>query len=95
MAASIADFRKMLDVNTFGTFVVNAYVADAINAQYPSGKKLPPRVDAERGIIINFASAAASPYARVLCYGPTKSTHSTLFHRRRPAEIFPRASCLL
>ena len=75
MADSIPDFRKMLDVNTFGTFVINAYVSDAINAQYPTAsEKLPARVDEGRGIIINFASAAASPYARVLCYGPTKST---------------------
>jgi NADP-dependent 3-hydroxy acid dehydrogenase YdfG len=74
MSESIADFKKMLDVNTYGTFVINAYVADAINAQYPTvSEKLPARQTEERGIIINFASAAASPYARVLCYGPTKS----------------------
>ncbi|KAI5480159.1 hypothetical protein MNV49_001820 [Pseudohyphozyma bogoriensis] len=64
MADSIADFKKMLDVNTFGTFVFNAHVADAISAQYPSAKEdLPARVDEERGVIINFASAAAEPSA--------------------------------
>ncbi|KAL8278253.1 hypothetical protein RQP46_009426 [Phenoliferia psychrophenolica] len=161
MADSIKDFKKMLDVNTFGTFVINAYVSDAINAQYPANaSKLPARrtvqgfpptrqemceyasycttyqgghstkdmtitsyflsdypgltdicADGGRVIIshlrvgeagqapiapfalepflaswtdkwreqfhahfiINFASAAASPYARVLCYGPTKT----------------------
>lgn len=74
MADSIAQFKKMLDVNTFGTFVVNAHISDAINSQYPDqAEKLPPRVNEERGIIVNYASAAARPYARVLGYGPTKS----------------------
>lgn len=74
MADSIAQFKKMLDVNTFGTFVVNAHVSDAINSQYPDqAEQLPPRVNEERGIIVNYASAAARPYARVLGYGPTKS----------------------
>ncbi|KAK4699997.1 hypothetical protein P7C70_g6256, partial [Phenoliferia sp. Uapishka_3] len=92
MADSIADFRKMLDVNTFGTFVINAYVADAISAQYPDskGSKLPARVDEERGIIINFASAAASPYARVLCYGPTKSEPRSFYFASK-ARRLPRA----
>ncbi|KAK9898225.1 NAD(P)-binding protein [Cystobasidium minutum MCA 4210] len=74
MADSIAQFKKMLDVNTFGTFVVNAHVSDAINSQYPDqAEQLPPRVNEERGIIVNYASAAARPYARVLGYGPTKT----------------------
>lgn len=79
MADSIAQFKKMLDVNTFGTFVVNAHVSDAINSQYPDqAEKLPPRVNEERGIIVNYASAAARPYARVLGYGPTKSEDMSL-----------------
>lgn len=63
MSDSIGDFKKMLDVNTFGTFVINAYVSDAINSQYKetASEKLIPRQTKERGIIINFASAAANP----------------------------------
>jgi NAD(P)-dependent dehydrogenase (short-subunit alcohol dehydrogenase family) len=60
-----------------GTFIVNAHVADAIN--YPLNHPNGPdehapfwTTDEERGVIINFASAAAAPYARVLGYGPGK-----------------------
>jgi NAD(P)-dependent dehydrogenase (short-subunit alcohol dehydrogenase family) len=76
-ADSIPDFRKMLDINVAGTFIVNAHVADAIN--YPLNHPNGPdehapfwTTDEERGVIINFASAAAAPYARVLGYGPGK-----------------------
>jgi len=68
----------MLDINVTGTFIVNAHIADAINKPYnhPDGSdKHAPfwTTDEERGVIINFASAAANPYARVLSYGPTKT----------------------
>ena len=68
----------MLDVNVTGTFIVNAHVADAINKPYnhPDGSSAHApfwTTDEERGVIINFASAAANPYARVLSYGPTKT----------------------
>lgn len=69
---------QMLDVNVVGTFIVNAHVADAIN--YPLNHPKSPTehapfwtTDEERGVIINFASAAANPYARVLGYGPGKT----------------------
>ena len=69
---------KMLDINVTGTFIVNAHVADAINKPYnhPDGTDAHGpfwTTDEERGVIINFASAAANPYARVLSYGPTKT----------------------
>lgn len=69
---------QMQDINVTGTFIVNAHVADAINRplNHPDGTdKHAPfwTTDEERGIIINFASAAANPYARVLSYGPTKT----------------------
>jgi len=68
----------MLDINVTGTFIVNAHIADAINKplNHPDGTdKHAPfwTSDEERGVIINFASAAANPYARVLSYGPTKT----------------------
>ncbi|CAD6583684.1 MAG: hypothetical protein CYPHOPRED_002467 [Cyphobasidiales sp. Tagirdzhanova-0007] len=78
VADSIPDFQKMLNVNTSGTFIVNAHVADAINASrnHPEGSNEPAKYwtsNEERGIIINFASAAAHGcYARTLCYAPTK-----------------------
>lgn len=68
----------MLDVNVLGTFIVNAHVADAINKplNHPDGSdKHGPfwTSDEERGVIVNFASAAAQNYARCLAYGPTKT----------------------
>lgn len=68
----------MLDVNVLGTFIVNAHVADAINKplNHPDGTdKHAPfwTSDEERGVIVNFASAAAQNYARCLAYGPTKT----------------------
>ena len=68
----------MVDVNIIGTFVVNAHVADAINKplNHPDGTdKHAPfwTSDEERGVIVNFASAAAQNYARCLAYGPTKT----------------------
>jgi NAD(P)-dependent dehydrogenase (short-subunit alcohol dehydrogenase family) len=79
MRDSIDDFEKMLRVNTFGTFVVNACVADAINRprNHPDGKD--GRFDfwttnEERGIIINLSSIAAHGLAgRQLAYGTTKA----------------------
>jgi NAD(P)-dependent dehydrogenase (short-subunit alcohol dehydrogenase family) len=52
---------QMLDVNVLGTFIVNAHVAPFWTS------------DEERGVIVNFASAAAQNYARCLAYGPTKT----------------------
>jgi len=55
--------------------VINAHVADAINAQYPKaeGERF-FTTDEERGIIVNFASVAGHDlYARCLSYGPTKA----------------------
>ncbi|ORY79317.1 hypothetical protein BCR35DRAFT_279457 [Leucosporidium creatinivorum] len=78
LSDSISDFQKMLQVNTVGTFIVNAHVADAINKplNHPDGSsKQAPfwTTDEERGVIINFASAAGHGlYARTLAYGPTK-----------------------
>ncbi|WVR05559.1 hypothetical protein IAU60_002578 [Kwoniella sp. DSM 27419] len=78
VAESIPNFKKMLDINVTGTFTVNAHVADAINKplNHPDGTAAHApfwTANEERGVIINFASAAANPYARVLSYGPTKS----------------------
>lgn len=69
---------QMLDVNVTGTFIVNAHVADAINkpSNHPDGSDSHApfwTTDEERGVIVNFASAAANPYSRVLSYGPTKT----------------------
>lgn len=69
---------KMLDVNVVGTFTVNAHIADAINKplNHPDGTANHApfwTADEERGVIVNFASAAAHPYARCLSYGPTKT----------------------
>lgn len=78
MARSISDFKTVVNVNVVGTFIVNAHVADAINSQYPDqAGDLPARVTEERGVIINVASAAATPNARVLTYG-VRPRHLTL-----------------
>lgn len=75
--ARVCADAQMLDINVTGTFIVNAHVADAIN--YPLNHPNGPdehapfwTTDEERGVIVNFASAAAAPYARVLGYGPGK-----------------------
>lgn len=74
MTDSCADFKEIMKVNIYGTFVIDACVADAINSQYPSEGVFPPRVTEERGVIVNFASAVANPVpARCLTYGPTKT----------------------
>ncbi|CAN6613355.1 hypothetical protein TRVA0_005S02476 [Trichomonascus vanleenenianus] len=78
MADSIPDFIKTWNVNTLGTFIVNAHVADAINypLNHPNGAETAPfwTSNEERGVIVNFSSAAAHGlYARTLCYGPTKA----------------------
>ncbi|KAJ9109754.1 hypothetical protein QFC19_001984 [Naganishia cerealis] len=66
MVDSILDFENMLKVNIVGTFVINAHIADAINAQYPKAEGERFFVtDDERGIIVNFASVAGHDlYAR-------------------------------
>lgn len=78
VADSIADFQKMINVNTVGTFIVNAHVADAINKPLNHAPERATKpfwtTDEERGVIINFSSAAAHGlYARTLTYGPTKA----------------------
>ncbi|RSH90306.1 hypothetical protein EHS25_001640 [Saitozyma podzolica] len=78
VAESIGNFEKMLKVNTVGTFIVNAQVADEINRplNFPDGSDKPGPFwtsDEERGVIVNLASAASRPYARTLAYGPTKA----------------------
>lgn len=78
LADSIEDFQKMWQINTFGTFIVDAHVADAINKplNHPDGDDKHAKfwtTDEERGVIINFSSAAAHGlYSRTLCYGPLK-----------------------
>ncbi|KAK9428258.1 3-oxoacyl-reductase [Lipomyces doorenjongii] len=81
VADSISDFIKMMNVNAIGTFIVNAQVADAINKPLNHPDKPVANgsnskfwtTDEERGVIINFSSAAAHGlYARTLCYGPSK-----------------------
>ncbi|CCH42837.1 3-oxoacyl-[acyl-carrier-protein] reductase [Wickerhamomyces ciferrii] len=78
LADSIEDFQKMWKINTLGTFIVDAQVADAINKplNHPNGSNEKAdfwTTDEERGVIINFGSAAAHGlYSRTLCYGPLK-----------------------
>ncbi|WRT68157.1 uncharacterized protein IL334_005132 [Kwoniella shivajii] len=71
---SISDFARVLQINAFGTFAVNACIADAINSQYPDDGPFAPRVEEERGCIVNISSAVAHPVpARCITYGPTKT----------------------
>lgn len=71
---SVPRFAKVLQVNVYGTFVVDACIADAISSQYPDDGPFAPRVTEERGIIINIASVVARPVpARCITYGPSKT----------------------
>lgn len=63
-----------LEVNAYGTFLVDAVVADAIAAQYPPIDAFGERVTEERGCIVNIASVVAEHTpGRCLAYGPSKS----------------------
>lgn len=76
MVLTRQDFKKTMDINSTGTFIVDACIADAINSQYPDEGPFPPRVSSadERGIIINIASVVGWPVpARCLTYGVSKS----------------------
>lgn len=71
---SVDDFREVLLINTYGTFLIDAAVSDAINSQYSDDGLFPKRVQEERGVIVNFASAVATqPPARCVTYGPSKT----------------------
>lgn len=68
----------MFKVNAYGTFAVDACIADAINSQYPDDGPFGPRVTEERGCIVNIASVVAKPVpGRCLTYGPSKSTSAS------------------
>ncbi|KAI5480145.1 hypothetical protein MNV49_001805 [Pseudohyphozyma bogoriensis] len=74
MVDKLDDFETVLRVNAFGTFCVNACVAEAINSQYPPLDIFAERVSEERGCIINLSSVVASNTpARCLTYGPSKT----------------------
>lgn len=65
-----------MDINSTGTFIIDACIADAINSQYPEEGDFPPRTTEERGIIINIASVVGWPVpARTLTYGVSKSQY--------------------
>jgi len=68
----------VFNVNAYGTFAVNAAVADAINSQYPDDGPFHPRVTEERGCIVNISSVVARPVpGRCLTYGPSKSEYES------------------
>lgn len=89
--------QKLLHVNTFGTFVVDACIADAINSQYPDNGPFAPRVKEERGCIVNISSVVAKPVpARCLTYGTSKSKASPCWsmssaeQTQLPSSVSPR-----
>jgi 3-hydroxyacyl-CoA dehydrogenase len=89
----LQDFKKTMDINSTGTFIIDACVADAINSQYPDEGDFPPRTTEERGIIINIASVVGWPVpARCLTYGVSKSTHR--FRIARQAKLTYLAAVL-
>ncbi|WVW85906.1 hypothetical protein I302_107944 [Kwoniella bestiolae CBS 10118] len=74
MSDKLKDFETVLKVNAYGTFLVNALVADAINSQYPPLDIYHERVVEERGAIVNLSSVVGhTPPARCLTYGPSKT----------------------
>lgn len=61
-------------MNTYATFVVDACIGDAINSQYPDDGPFAPRLQEERGCIVNIASVVAGVVpARCITYGVSKS----------------------
>lgn len=78
----------MFKVNAYGTFAVDACIADAINSQYPDDGPFGPRVTEERGCIVNIASVVAKPVpGRCLTYGPSKSTSTPIADTDEPAAV--------
>nr|XP_018264465.1 uncharacterized protein I303_02632 [Kwoniella dejecticola CBS 10117]OBR86623.1 hypothetical protein I303_02632 [Kwoniella dejecticola CBS 10117] len=74
MSDKLEDFETVLKVNAYGTFLVDALVADAINSQYPPLDVFHERVTEERGVIVNLSSVVGhTPPARCLTYGPSKT----------------------
>ncbi|WVQ84768.1 hypothetical protein IAT38_006925 [Cryptococcus sp. DSM 104549] len=74
MSDKIDDFDKVMRINAWGTFAVDAIVADAINAQFPPLDPFHERVTEERGCIVNISSIVAyDTPARCLTYGPSKT----------------------
>ncbi|WWC87439.1 uncharacterized protein L201_002328 [Kwoniella dendrophila CBS 6074] len=74
MSDKLKDFETVLRVNAYGTFMVDALVADAINSQYPPLDIFHERVTEERGVIVNLSSVVGhTPPARCLTYGPSKT----------------------
>lgn len=62
-----------MHVNAYGTFAVDACIADTINSQYPDEGPFAPRVKEDRGCIVNIASIVADKVpARCLTYGASK-----------------------
>lgn len=77
LSDGVAAFRKTLDINVTGTYIMGAAVADAINARAPEERANAGSLwstKEERGVIINFSSVAGhEPTARVVGYGPSKT----------------------
>ncbi|KAG7530404.1 hypothetical protein FFLO_05067 [Filobasidium floriforme] len=74
MSDKLKDFETVLKVNAYGTFLVDALIADAINSQYAPLDVFHERVIEERGCIVNLASVVGhTPPARCLTYGPSKT----------------------
>lgn len=68
-----------MHVNSYGTFLVDACIADAMNSQYPDEGPFGARVKEERGCIVNIASVVAKPVpARCLTYGVSKGEFLSL-----------------
>ncbi|OCF32108.1 hypothetical protein I316_06264 [Kwoniella heveanensis BCC8398] len=74
MSDKLKDFETVLRINAYGTFLVNAVVADAINSQYDALDTYHERVTEERGCLINLSSVVGHETpARCLTYGPSKT----------------------
>ncbi|KAM0750596.1 NAD(P)-binding protein [Meredithblackwellia eburnea MCA 4105] len=74
LSDKLDDFATVLKVNAYGTFCVDACVADAINSQYPPRGPFDERETEERGCIVNLASVVGTHTpARCVTYGPSKT----------------------
>ncbi|KAM0746217.1 NAD(P)-binding protein [Meredithblackwellia eburnea MCA 4105] len=74
LSDKLDDFATVLKINAYGTFCLDACLADAINSQYPPRGPFDERVEEERGAIVNIASVVGSHTpARCVTYGPSKT----------------------
>lgn len=79
-----SEFKRVMDINVFGTFLVTRAISGVMQRQEPMPTELPER-GATRGVIVNMGSLASFlPSPGMLAY--TASKHAVLGLTRNAGE---------